>query len=85
MQSHHAAKKFTFKMYNLGAWPSCVVVKFGPSALAARCSLVWIPGVDLYTPYQAMLGGCPTCKNTCRERKMGTDASSGLIFLKINT
>lgn len=35
--------------------PGGAVVKFACSALAAQGSLGWIPGVDLYTTYQAIL------------------------------
>ena len=38
------------------------MVKFVPSALAARGSAVQIPGSDLRTAYQAMLWLAPTYK-----------------------
>ena len=36
-------------------WPGVAAVQFVHSALVAQDLLVWIPGVDLSTTYQAML------------------------------
>ena len=49
--------KNTYKslLLTLFGQPSSVVVKFSCSALVAQVSLVWIPGAELSTAYQAML------------------------------
>ena len=57
--------------------PQDIVVKFVHSCLVAQGLQVWILGVDLYTIHHAMLCGVPHTK----WRKIGTDVSSGTIFL----
>ena len=54
------------------------MVKFTSSALVVGGSPVQIPGADLRTAYQAMLLQASHIK----QRKMGMDVSSGLIFFK---
>ena len=58
--------------------PNGIVVKFAHSASAAQGSQVWIPGVDLHDVCQPCCGSIPHTK----QRKIGTDVSSGPIFLK---
>ena len=53
------------------------MVRFTPSASAARGSQVQIPGVDLPMAHQAPCGGTPHTK----WRKIATDVSSGPNFL----
>ena len=59
--------------------PCGTVVEFLRSALVPQGSRVQIPGMDLHTTHQVMLWQHPTYK---KWRKIGTDVSSGLIFLK---
>ena len=55
-------------------WPGGMTVKFTFSALVAWGLLVQIPGMDLST--SNTVAGIPHIK----QRKMGTDVSSGPIF-----
>ena len=53
------------------------MVKFACSALVALGSQVWIPGADLAQLIKPCCGSVPHTK----QRKIGTDVSSGPIFL----
>ena len=66
------------KTYTHRGQPSSAAVKFTCSTWAAWGSLVRILGTDLCTAYQVMLWKVSHIK----QRKMGRDVSSGLIFLK---
>ena len=58
-------------------WPGGIAVKFVHSASVAQSSPVWIPGADLRTPLiKPCCGRWPP-----KLRNIGTDVSSGPIFL----
>ena len=59
-------------------WPSDAAVKFTCSALVARGSPVWIPGVGMVPLGKPCCGRCPTYK----VEEDGTDVSSGPVFLR---
>ena len=60
------------------AQPGGSAVKFTHSALVAWGSSVQILGVDMALLGKPCCGWCPTYK---KYRKMGTDVSSGPVFL----
>ena len=63
---------------NFRGGPGGVVVKFVCSALAAQGLWVQILGEDLHTTHKPCCGGIPHTK----QRRTGTDVSSGTVFLK---
>ena len=73
--------KYIFTIYKkktcIKGQPGGTVVESAHSASAAWGSQVWIPGMDLHTTHQAQCGGIPFTK----QKKSGTDVSSGTIFL----
>ena len=54
--------KFFIKKLEKRGQPSGVVFKFMCSASVTQGSQVWILGVDVHIPHQAMLWWCPTYK-----------------------
>ena len=66
-----------FKFFHFWGWPHGVVVKFSESPFGGPGLQIWSPGKDLHH-LQAMLWWLPTYK---KQRKIGTDVSSGLILL----
>ena len=65
------------KKRKLRSQPGGAVVKFAPSASAAQGLPVRIPGADMASLGKPCCGRCPKYK----QRKMGTDVSSGPVFL----
>ena len=76
-QKYNASHSCDLKFSSRGR-PSSTAVKLARSASAAWASLVRIPGAGMALLGKQCCVGVPHIK----ERKMGTDVSSGPIFLK---
>ena len=66
-----------YKIYHFRGWPGGAAVKFAHSASAAWDSPVRGPGVDMAPLGKPCCGRRPTFK----VEEMGTDVSSGPVFL----